>query len=98
MPVVGVVSDTHLPRFGEELPPALASGLIAARVACIVHCGDHTTSLAVRLLERIAPVEAVFGNNDEPALARALPEKRIVEVAGTLIGIVHGDRGKGRTT
>jgi len=35
------------------------------------------------------PVEAVYGNMDEPALKAALPRERIVEVEGARIGMVH---------
>jgi putative phosphoesterase len=96
--VVGVVSDTHLPRFGTALPRALVEGLKAAGVARIVHCGDHTTPLAVALLERIAPVDAVLGNNDGADVQARYGEKKIVTIAGARIGLVHGDRGKARTT
>ena len=95
---IGVVSDTHLPRFGSQLPPGLADGLKSAGVARIFHCGDHTTALAVELLSRIAPTDAVLGNNDAPELAAKYRVKTIVAVAGVKIGIVHGDRGRGRTT
>lgn len=37
----------------------------------------------------LAPVEAVYGNMDEPALRESLPEERIVEVGGARIGVVH---------
>jgi uncharacterized protein len=40
-------------------------------------------------LTRLAPVEAVQGNMDEPELKAALPEERIVEVEGVRIGMVH---------
>jgi putative phosphoesterase len=40
-------------------------------------------------LRTFAPVEAVLGNMDEPALAAQLPEQRVVEVAGSRIGMVH---------
>jgi putative phosphoesterase len=40
-------------------------------------------------LEALAPVQAVFGNMDEPALKTRLPERRIVEVEGVRIGLVH---------
>jgi putative phosphoesterase len=43
------------------------------------------------------PVAAVAGNVDEPALHERLPAKRVVDVAGVAIGMVH-DAGpaKGR--
>jgi putative phosphoesterase len=37
----------------------------------------------------LAPVEAVYGNMDEPALRESLPEERLVEVGGARIGVVH---------
>lgn len=35
------------------------------------------------------PVEAVFGNADEPALRELLPRQRVVEIEGARIGMVH---------
>jgi len=43
----------------------------------------------LRELEAFAPVEAVFGNMDEPALQEALPERRVVALEGMRIGMVH---------
>jgi putative phosphoesterase len=40
-------------------------------------------------LRELAPVEAVYGNMDEPALRESLPKERVVEVAGARIGVVH---------
>jgi hypothetical protein len=40
-------------------------------------------------LAALAPVEGVHGNMDEPALRTALPEERVVEIDGALIGMVH---------
>lgn len=96
--ILGVVSDTHLPRFGRELPPALVRGLRRARVELIAHCGDLTEPLALQLLEAIAPVVAVAGNNDDKTLYRRLGERTIVEAEDARIGMVHGHAGKGRST
>ena len=38
------------------------------RADLILHAGDVVTAAVVRELEAYAPVEAVFGNMDEPAL------------------------------
>jgi putative phosphoesterase len=35
------------------------------------------------------PVEAVYGNMDDPALRAALPRERVVEVERARIGMVH---------
>jgi putative phosphoesterase len=94
--IVGVVSDTHFPRFGEALPPALDRGLRAAGVERILHCGDMTELIVIPLLEAIAPVEAVAGNNDGPEIRERYGRRRIVELGGARIGMVHGD-GRRRT-
>lgn len=92
---VGVVSDTHLPRFGRKLPSALVEGLQG--VERILHLGDLTAPEVLDWLEAIAPVTAIAGNNDPPELHLALGRRRVLTLAGVRIGMVHGD-GKGRTT
>jgi uncharacterized protein len=59
------------------------------RADLILHAGDVVTAGVLRELEAYAPVEAVFGNMDEPALQAALPERRVIEVEGARIGLVH---------
>jgi uncharacterized protein len=45
------------------------------------------------------PVEAVYGNMDEPALEAALPLERVVRVEDTRIGMVHiGGPAAGRAS
>jgi putative phosphoesterase len=93
MTVLGIVSDTHLPRFGRALPRALVAGLRDERVSRILHCGDMTDLLAVELLAAIAPVEAVAGNNDGAEIRERFGRKKILTVDGVRIGLVHGDKG-----
>jgi uncharacterized protein len=64
MTTIGLVSDTHFPRFGRALPRALEDGLRCAKVERIFHMGDLTDALAIPLFEAIAPFDAVAGNND----------------------------------
>jgi hypothetical protein len=85
---IGLVSDTHLPRFGRRLPAALVAGLEG--VDLILHMGDFTHPLAIPLFEAIAPVEGVAGNNDGPELVERFGWKRIVEAGGVRIGMTHG--------
>jgi hypothetical protein len=59
------------------------------RADLILHAGDVVTTAVLRELAAYAPVEAVFGNMDEPALQAALPERRVVEIEGARIGLVH---------
>jgi putative phosphoesterase len=95
---IGVVSDTHLPRFGDRLPAALVAGLTEPRVDLIVHLGDFTGPDVPALLERIAPLAGVAGNNDGEELRRRFPRRLVLEVAGVRLGLVHGDEGRSGTT
>jgi uncharacterized protein len=95
---IGVVSDTHLPRFGRSLPAALIEGLEAARVQRILHLGDMTEALVAPLFEAIAPFDGVAGNNDGPELVERFTRRKVVEVAGVRFGLTHGDLGFGRTS
>jgi putative phosphoesterase len=98
VPLIGVVSDTHLPRFGTQLPPPLREGLLSARVDRILHAGDHTAPFVVDLLATIAPVDAVAGNNDPEELVERFGTRRIIEIEGRRIGLTHGHLGPGATT
>jgi putative phosphoesterase len=60
-----------------------------AAAELIVHAGDFVALSVLEELRSLAPVEAVYGNMDEPALRESLPEERVVEVAGARIGVVH---------
>jgi putative phosphoesterase len=86
---IGLVSDTHMPRFGAALPMALSAGLQG--VSTILHCGDMTDVLIVELFEAIAPFEAVAGNNDDAAIRARFGRRKVVEIDGVRIGMIHGD-------
>ncbi len=94
---IGVVSDTHLPQYGTALPRALVDGLRARNVELILHLGDFTGPGTPALLEAIAPLEAVAGNNDGPELVERFGRHRIVVAAGIRLGLTHGDLGTGGT-
>jgi uncharacterized protein len=80
---VAVIADTHLPRGGRRLPDACVREL--ERAELIVHAGDVVAAWVLSELRRLAPVEAVYGNMDEPALRESLPAERVVEVEGVHI-------------
>jgi uncharacterized protein len=95
---VGVVSDTHLPKFGRALPRALVDGFRHHRIDAVIHLGDFTGPETPALLEAIAPLVAVAGNNDGPELLDRFGRRRVVELEGVRLGLTHGDLGLGRTT
>ena len=95
--MIGVVSDTHFPRFGRALPRALERGLRRAGVTRILHLGDMTDLLAVPLFEAIAPFDAVAGNNDGAAIRERFGRRKIVRVEDVRIGMIHGDGRRGTT-
>jgi putative phosphoesterase len=85
--LVAVIADTHMPRGTRRLPPECLRRLDQAEL--ILHAGDFVGASALDELRRLAPVEAVKGNMDDPELAAHLPERRVVEVEGARIGLVH---------
>ncbi len=97
MTKIGVVSDTHLPRFGRALPRALVRGLQRAGVTRILHLGDLTEPLAVELFEALAPFDAVAGNNDGAELRARFGRRKVVQIEGVRIGMIHGDGRRGST-
>lgn len=93
---IGVVSDTHMPFRGKQLPRALVEGLQG--VDLILHAGDWTSLDAVSQLEAIAPVDGVAGNNDGREFVKRFSRRKVIEVAGVRIGLIHGDEGFGAST
>jgi putative phosphoesterase len=85
---IAVISDTHLPKGSRALPRDCVEQLRAADL--ILHAGDLASVAFLEQLQAFGPpVAAVHGNIDEPALRQALPRERVVEAAGTRIGVVH---------
>jgi putative phosphoesterase len=76
-----------MPRGARRLPGECLLRLETAEL--ILHVGDFVRAAVLEELGRLAPVEGVAGNMDEPALMELLPERRVVGVAGARIGMVH---------
>ncbi|HEX2903247.1 MAG TPA: metallophosphoesterase family protein [Jatrophihabitans sp.] len=87
---VAVLSDTHAPRFWKTMPATVAAWL--AGVDQILHAGDVCTPDVLDELASIAPVRAVLGNNDGPAVATwgaGVPVRAEFELAGLPVAMVH---------
>jgi putative phosphoesterase len=80
--LVGLVSDTH-----SLIRPELFTAL--AGVDLILHAGDVGGSGVLTGLGAIAPVQAVFGNTDDPA-DPALRAEILVDVSGLSVHVSHG--------
>jgi len=85
--MIAILGDTHLPRGSRRLPDRCLALLRAA--TCIVHTGDLVSVAALEELERLAPVHAVHGNADEPAVRERLPARLAVDLEGQRVGVVH---------
>jgi uncharacterized protein len=80
--VVGLIADTH-----GLLRPEAVRGL--AGVDLIVHAGDVGGPAVLDALRALAPVEAVYGNVDDPH-DPALAAERTVPVGGLSLHVSHG--------
>jgi hypothetical protein len=79
------LSDTHLQD--EALPFAIAA--LATSADIILHAGDFVSAQCHFALAELGRMEAVHGNSDCPQLKRLLPERKVIEVDGVRIGLVH---------
>lgn len=86
--IVGVIADTHIPTRAKKLPQKLLKSLKG--VDLIIHAGDFVEMRILEKLEKIAKIEAVFGNMDEEEIKLKLPGRKIIQVEEVKIGIVHG--------
>jgi putative phosphoesterase len=76
-----------MPRGTRRLPDECIRRLEQADL--ILHAGDFVAAAVLEDLRSFAPVKAVVGNMDEAALRSLLPVRRVVEVDGIRIGMVH---------
>ncbi len=88
---VGVISDTHGLLRTEAL-----DALRGANV--IVHAGDVGGPHVLRELGELAPVLAVRGNVDVEPWARALPERRRLELGEATVLLLHDRAMVGAST
>jgi len=85
---IGVISDTHIPKTAPDIPRVIYDEF--RNLDLILHAGDLVEMQLLEKLQNIAPTHAVRGNMDTPEVRSALPEKDIIKVAGTRIGLIHG--------
>lgn len=90
-----VLSDTHIPKRAKELPSELVQELKQADL--IIHAGDWQTIEVLDMLRPYGPIEGVYGNVDSEHIKQQFPDKKLLEIKGFKIGVVHG-HGQKQTT
>ena len=80
--LVGVIADTH-----GYVDPRLAKAF--AGVDAIVHGGDVGGAHVLEALGELAPLYAVYGNNDEKLGRLGLPLRRDFELGGARFHLAH---------
>lgn len=88
---IGVIADTHFPTRVPALPYEAIQKAFEG-VQHIVHLGDIETQTTLEWLNTIAPVTAVYGDDDQQDKLPSLPLKTILSVEGVKIGVCHGHR------
>ncbi len=80
--LIGVISDTH-----GYVDPRLATAFDG--VEAIVHAGDVGGAHVLDALRAMAPLHAVYGNNDEKAGGLGLRLREDFELGGSQVHLVH---------
>ncbi len=93
--LIGVLADTHLPKRGKDLPPAVLRNL--EKVDLIMHAGDFTALSVLHRLQSLAPVKAVYGNVDSDEIVEMLNELEQFCLEGLHVGLIHGFGSRGST-
>ena len=86
---IGVISDTHYTGRQQNIPIEQIKKAFQ-RTKLIIHAGDITNICLLDILGEIAPVEAVCGNMDDAGISSKLLRSKIIDIDGTLVGVVHG--------
>jgi len=87
MKKIGVISDTHLDRITDDFKISVKR--VFHDVDMIIHAGDMTCMEVYNYLSNWG-IKAVRGNMDDYDIRASLPEKRVEEIEGKRIGIIHG--------
>ena len=85
---IAVISDTHIPVNVSELPQKLLDALKDCDL--IIHAGDLIDISVLESLKKICKVEAVYGNMDPLKVKSILQDKKVLNICGKKICLMHG--------
>lgn len=68
--IIGVLSDTHIPKRAKKLPRIVLETF--GHVDHIIHAGDVMTMDVINSLEELAPVTAIAGNRTRRRCGKGL--------------------------
>ena len=83
-----VLSDTHIPVAGSDLPREIYDE--AGKADMIFHAGDFIEAELLDRLRGIKEIKAVCGNMDSKELKAMLNPKEIITIGKFKIGLIHG--------
>src|SRR5659263_494297 len=85
-----ILSDTHI-KPGQSLLSRIPEELISMIKSSdlIIHAGDFETIYCYNELEALGKLAAVHGDTDSPELMKLLPERKVINVGGINIGVIH---------
>lgn len=82
-----LIGDFHIPQRVERIPKWIDSLIKKEKPDLILCTGDLVYIQVLDYLKKFAPLKAVQGNLD----FLSLPEKEIIEIENTRIGLIHGN-------
>jgi len=85
---IGVISDTHLKEPHSEFRKIIEGYF--KDVEKIIHAGDFIDFRIAEYLSGLKDLIAVCGNMDPPEIREAFPYKKVFELGGFRIGLIHG--------
>lgn len=85
-----ILSDTHIKK-GQTLISLLPKELVSIIKSSdlIIHAGDFDTLDCYNELLDLSKLEAVHGDTDCSELMEILPERKVINIEGIRIGIIH---------
>ena len=85
---IGVISDTHLREPHPEFRKMIEFHF--KDVEKIFHAGDFIDRSIAEYLSSKKELIAVCGNMDSEDIRKAFPQRRVIELEGLKIGLIHG--------